>query len=653
MLLSPEQFARLIEYASYSSHKLLDMLAEFSHPEGMFFRYLSPDLQTIGFEGFTSFINCYFGAELPADLSQQLFLSFCNSSNGQSQSERRPSLIEGAIKSVKNAFNQRPPLSEKSAGRKKSSKVDRHQRQQDAGAANGPSGNNCLELLLPVPDLEDKRIPLKPLVCYLSLLEGAPPEDKLEFVFHVYDSDGNGYLDSKEIESIIEQMMNVAQYQQWDTIELEPILRQMMHEIDYDNDGIVSLDEWKRGGTQTIPLLVLLGFDTEMKEDGCHIWRLRHFSKPTYCNVCLTMLVGWGGKQGLACSLCKYTVHERCVHSASNNCIHTYNPSKRAADNNGESLVQDHRWMESNCAGKCAKCKANLHSKCIPLWPNACDFGQLANHLLPPVHIIPTFMDRSCSISTNSRPHHHNHSQTAQPGTNSDSSTGGGFLQLKVIPLPPNSRCRPLLVLINPKSGGRQGERIFRKFQYLLNPRQVYNLCKDGPEPGLNLFKSMKHYNILVCGGDGTVGWVLESMDKIAYGDSRPPVAVLPLGTGNDLARCLKWGGGYENEPLQTILQSIERSSQVLMDRWQITIEQSRRSDKGDPQPYQIINNYFSIGVDASIAHRFHVMREKYPEKFNSRMRNKLWYFELGTSETLSSSCKNLHEQIDILVYLI
>ncbi|XP_039769183.1 diacylglycerol kinase iota isoform X1 [Ornithorhynchus anatinus] len=213
---------------------------------------------------------------------------------------------------------------------------------------------------------------------------------------------------------------------------------------------------------------------------------------------------------------------------------------------------------------------------------------------------------------------------------------------------------KPLLVFVNPKSGGNQGTKVLQMFMWFLNPRQVFDLSQEGPKDALELYRKVPNLRILACGGDGTVGWILSVLDELQL-SPQPPVGVLPLGTGNDLARTLNWGGGYTDEPVSKILCHVEDGTIVQLDRWNLHVERNpdlppeELDDGVHKLPLSVFNNYFSLGFDAHVTLEFHESREANPEKFNSRFRNKMFYAGAAFSDFLQRSSRDLSKHVKVV----
>ncbi|GLV43765.1 uncharacterized protein CBL_06911 [Carabus blaptoides fortunei] len=229
---------------------------------------------------------------------------------------------------------------------------------------------------------------------------------------------------------------------------------------------------------------------------------------------------------------------------------------------------------------------------------------------------------------------------------------------------------QPLLVFVNVKSGGCQGLELISSFRKLLNPYQVFDLDNGGPLPGLYVFRDIKNYKILVCGGDGTIGWVLQCLDNVGQDSqcSSPACAIVPLGTGNDLARVLRWGPGYTGgeDPLN-LLRDVIDAEEIRLDRWTVVFHPEDKADDNTKQVNStvvmaastsednsqifVMNNYFGIGIDADLCLDFHNAREENPNKFNSRFHNKGVYVKMGLRKMVGRKmCKDLHKEIRLEV---
>lgn len=212
-----------------------------------------------------------------------------------------------------------------------------------------------------------------------------------------------------------------------------------------------------------------------------------------------------------------------------------------------------------------------------------------------------------------------------------------------------DSSFTPLLVFVNSKSGPQQGHLLITQLRSLLNPIQVWDLADGPPEPIVESFLAFTRLRLLVCGGDGTVSWIISAIDGMKLQQQRkksPPIAILPLGTGNDLARIHGWGGGYNNESLITILEQVAESYVSLLDRWEVTIDDSRHREK---KKVKTCMNYLGVGCDAQMALQVHYLRESRPDWFFSRMFNKLWYGIFGAENIIKASSLTVRKDIKLV----
>jgi len=223
----------------------------------------------------------------------------------------------------------------------------------------------------------------------------------------------------------------------------------------------------------------------------------------------------------------------------------------------------------------------------------------------------------------------------------------------------------PLIVFINARSGGGDGPRLAQVLSRALGRAQVFDISEHRPDAVLEKMwsnfqdaeksgdKDAAYYRqrlrIIVAGGDGTIAWVLGTIKKLDL-QPAPGVAIIPLGTGNDMSRSFGWGGLFLRSSIKNYdqvcctLMRVACAKPDPLDCWSISVTLPTRGlispmphciSLAEPKPEQgqqplaargMFWNYLSVGLDAKAAYGFHQLREAHPALTAGRISNQWWY---------------------------
>ncbi|OMO98879.1 hypothetical protein COLO4_13660 [Corchorus olitorius] len=238
----------------------------------------------------------------------------------------------------------------------------------------------------------------------------------------------------------------------------------------------------------------------------------------------------------------------------------------------------------------------------------------------------------------------------------------------------------PVLVFINSKSGGQLGGDLIKTYKTILNEHQVFDVGEETPDKVLRRvytrLEKLKQENdefaakvherlrIIVAGGDGTAGWLLGVVCDLKL-PHPPPIATVPLGTGNNLPFSFGWGKknpGTDHNSVVSFLEQVMKAKEMKIDNWHILMRMRApkegacdpiaplelphslhafgrvsSSDEMNMEGYHTFRggfwNYFSMGMDAQVSYAFHSERKLHPEKFKNQLVNQKTYAKLGCTQ--------------------